>query len=127
MQASTTSSRNRPTNRVVFEYPVHKNGETEFEEIPFIIGILANFSGMRKQSDQEAQTKRFIDVRPGSINELMKCIRPKLQIGFDNRLSPESGRTELICELEFESLQDLRVPSSSALGSLRFRNLHGQP
>src|SRR5215472_19266730 len=65
-------------NRVQFRYPVRKTNGTEFEEIPFVIAVIADLSGSR-QLDPKTQSARFVEVKPRGTDPLMTRIAPVLQ------------------------------------------------
>jgi type VI secretion system protein ImpC len=112
MQANRTTLRS--ASRVVFDYPVPNNGRTDFQEIPFIIGILANFSGTRESSSQRRRAVRFVDVLPGSLDPVLESVKPALRLSVANHLSAEPSAPPLNLELKFDALQDFEPQSITA-------------
>jgi type VI secretion system protein ImpC len=88
--------------RTVFDFTVQKKGGVAAEEIPFIVVVLANISGMKFRANRKV---RAVDLRSDNLGQVLKAIRPIVRLQL-----PMPGRTEgtaaVPLELTFESLHD---------------------
>src|SRR5580700_6160815 len=96
---------NRSNKRIVFDHLVTRGGKTDSEEIPFIIGVLADFSGTGV-SERPKRNANFLDVGHDGLAGVFRAARPSLEVCVPNRLSQESTATALTLQLTFGSLED---------------------
>jgi len=96
-------SRNRPP-RVQITYDVEVGGAIETKELPFVMGVLGDFSGQPKDPLPKVKERKFINVDRDNFNEVLKGMGPRLQIQVDNRLKDDG--TQLGVELQFKKLED---------------------
>ena len=96
-------SRNRPP-RVQITYDVEVGGAIETKELPFVMGVLGDFSGQPKEPLPKVKERKFINIDRDNFNEVLKGMSPRLQIQVDNRLKDDG--TQLGVELQFKKLED---------------------
>jgi type VI secretion system protein ImpB len=96
-------SRNRPP-RVQITYDVEVGGAIETKELPFVMGVLGDFSGQPKEPLPKVKERKFINVDRDNFNEVLKGMSPRLQVQVDNRLKDDGS--QLGVELQFKKLED---------------------
>ncbi len=103
--------RDRPP-RVHIHYKVEKGNAIELKELPFVVGILADLSGQRREPLAELSKRNPVDVLGGDIDKLMKDAKPRVAFTVPNVLSDrEGGATELPVDIEFTKFADFSPTS----------------
>jgi type VI secretion system protein ImpB len=90
--------------RVHITYDVEVGDAIEKRELPFVVGVLADLSGMPEKSLPPIAKRKFVEIDRDNFNDVMKKIGPRLAFKVDNRLSEDD--TKLNVELRFESMDD---------------------
>ncbi|GAA5647404.1 MULTISPECIES: type VI secretion system contractile sheath small subunit [Vibrio] len=90
-------------NRVSITYDVETNGAVETKELPFVVGVIGDYSGHRE--DKEAIEERtFYSVDKDNFDTVMKRVGPKLNLKVDNVLADDDSQFE--ANLTFSSMKD---------------------
>src|SRR5204862_6917036 len=92
--------------RVQITYDVQVGDAIEKREIPFVVGVMADLSGMPEKPLPAISKRKFVSIDRDNVNDVMKKIGPRLAFKVDNRLSEDD--TTLNCELRFESVDDFQ-------------------
>jgi len=92
--------------RVQINYDVQVGDAIEKREIPFVVGVMADLSGMPEKPLPPISKRKFVSVDRDNINDVMKKIGPRLAFKVDNRLSEDD--TKMNCELRFENMDDFQ-------------------
>jgi type VI secretion system protein ImpB len=92
--------------RVQITYDVEKGDAIEKRDLPFVVGVLADLSGMPEKPLPPIAKRKFVAVDRDNINNVMKSIGPRLAFKVQNRLSEDD--TKLNVELRFESMDDFQ-------------------
>ena len=92
--------------RVQLTYDVEKGDAIEQKELPFVMGVLADFSGNPKEPLPKLRDRKFVNVDLDNFDEVMKGIAPRAAYRVKNELSPEGG--EFAVDMTFEKLEDFR-------------------
>jgi type VI secretion system protein ImpB len=90
--------------RVQITYDVEIGNAIEMKELPFIVGILADLSGMPAEPLPKMKERKFVEVDRDNINEVMSSITPRLALRVDNKLANDD--TFLNVELNFRNMDD---------------------
>ena len=93
---------NRP--RVHITYDVETNGALEKVELPFVVGVMADLSGQRKEPLPMMKERKFVPIDRDNFNEVLAKAAPRLALKAQNRLTDED--TKLAVELNFKHLDD---------------------
>ncbi|WP_330925353.1 type VI secretion system contractile sheath small subunit [Candidatus Sororendozoicomonas aggregata] len=117
------SQHNRITkNRVSITYDVETNGAIEKRELPFVAGVIGDFSGSKPvEKRMPVEERKFVDVNKDNFSQVMRVIGPELSLRVPNKIDEES-ETELSVELSFTSMKDFE-PENIAQQVLPLRNL----
>ena len=98
-------ARNRAP-RVQIEYDVELYGAEKKIQLPFVMGVLADFSGNPKEPLPKLRDRKFVNVDLDNFDEVMKGIAPRATYRVKNELSPEGG--EFAVDMTFDKLEDFR-------------------
>jgi type VI secretion system protein ImpB len=100
-----TLGRVRPP-RVNITYDVEVGGAIEKKELPFVMGVLGDFSGQPVEPLEKLKDRKFVEVTPDNFDQVLSSMKPHLAFTVDNKLSDEGGK--IAVDLSFESLEDFQ-------------------
>jgi type VI secretion system protein ImpB len=92
--------------RVQITYDVQVGDAIEKKELPFVVGVMADLSGMPDKPLPPIAKRKFVAIDRDNVNDVMKKIGPRLAFKVPNRLSEDD--TKLNVELRFESMDDFQ-------------------
>jgi type VI secretion system protein ImpB len=92
--------------RVHIKYEVETGGAIEMKELPFVMGILGDFTGHPAEPLAKLKDRKFIEVTPDNFDDVLKSMKPHLSYTVDNLLSDDADAGKLAVDLKFESLDD---------------------
>src|SRR3974377_1505442 len=78
--------------RVHITYDVETGGAIEKREIPFVVGVLADLSGLAANSLPKLKDRKFIEVDKDNFDQVLEKQKPQLGFKVDNKLSSNGGR-----------------------------------
>lgn len=91
--------------RVHITYDVHVGDSIVEKEIPYVVGVLANLSGMPKNELPPISERQFVNIDRDNINSVLKKSNPRLLLEVKNTLD-KSATDPLSVEILFNSLED---------------------
>ncbi|SRR5690625_45527 len=94
--------------RVQITYDVEVGDAIEQKELPFVVGVLGDFSGNPEKPLPRLRDRKFVNVDPDDFDDVMKGMTPRAAYKVKNTLT---GEGELGVELEFESMDDFTPES----------------
>ncbi len=92
--------------RVHISYDVETGGAIEMKELPFVMGVLGDFTGNPAEPLAKLKDRKFVEVTPDNFDDVLKSMKPHLQFTVDNLLSEDPEAGKLGVDLKFESLDD---------------------
>jgi type VI secretion system protein ImpB len=92
--------------RVHITYDVEVGDAIQLKEIPFVMGVLGDFSGQPADPLPRLRERKFVEVTPDNFDDVLKSMMPRLQFKVENKLSDEADAGKIGVELKFESLED---------------------
>lgn len=92
--------------RVNISYEVELGGAIEMKELPFVMGVLGDFTGHPTEPLPRLKDRKFTEVTPDNFDEVLKNMKPHLQFKVDNVLSDDPEAGKLGVDIKFESLDD---------------------
>lgn len=92
--------------RVQLTYDVEKGDAIEQKEIPFVVGVLGDFSGQPDQPLPKLKDRKFVNVDLDNFDEVISGMAPRAAYRVPNKLSGDGG--EFSVELKFNSIDDFR-------------------
>jgi type VI secretion system protein ImpB len=90
--------------RVHITYDVQVGDAIEKRDLPFVVGVLADLSGMPEKPLPPVAQRKFVQIDRDNINEVMAKIGPRLAFKVPNRLTEDD--TKLNVELRFQNMDD---------------------
>src|SRR5262245_24527715 len=92
--------------RVHIKYEVEDLGMPIKIDLPFVVGIMADLSGQRKEPlpDFTDPKRKFAEVDRDNFNDILKGAAPRLTYTVENKLSEAGGK--LPVELNFKHIDD---------------------
>jgi len=90
--------------RVHITYDVDIGDALEKKELPFVVGVLGDFSGNPLEPLPKLKDRKFVYIDRDNFNGVLKGIKPRLTYRVDNTLAKNG--TQLGVELNFNSLED---------------------
>lgn len=90
--------------RVQLTYDVEIGDAIEKKELPFVAGVIGDFSGQPAEPLPKLKERKFVNVDKDNFDDVLKGMKPRLQIQAENRL--EDNGSKLGVELNFKSLDD---------------------
>lgn len=92
--------------RVHIKYDVETGGAIEMKELPFVMGVLGDLTGMPAEPLAKLKERKFVEITPDNFDDVLKSMKPHLQFKVDNVLSDEPDAGKIGVDLKFESLDD---------------------
>jgi type VI secretion system protein ImpB len=92
--------------RVHITYDVQVGDAIEKRDLPFVVGVLADLSGMPEKPLPPIMKRNFIQIDRDNVNDVMKKIGPRLAFKVQNRLTEDD--TKLNVDLHFGSMDDFQ-------------------
>jgi len=97
--------------RVQLTYDVEIGDAIEKKEIPFVAGVLGDFTGKQDPNKplEKLKDRQFVNVDLDNFDDVMKGMAPRASYRVKNKLSGEGG--EFAVNLEFSQIDDFRPES----------------
>lgn len=94
--------------RVQLTYDVEIGDAIEQKEIPFVVGVLGDFTGQQDPDKPlpKLKDRKFVNVDMDNFDEVMKGMAPKATYRVKNKLSADGG--EFAVNLAFDKIDDFR-------------------
>jgi len=109
-------------------------------ELPFVVGVLGDFSGQPAAPLAQVRDRSFVEVNPDNFDSVLKAMKPRLLMRVDNKLDKSNPDSKIGVELNFSELEDFephrvaeQVPELKKLVDLRTKlsdlkgSLQGNP
>ena len=90
--------------RVHITYDVETEGAMVLKELPFVVGVLGDFSGDPTEALKPLKDRKFIQIDRDNFNDVMSAIGPRVAVRAPNRLQKDGD--PLNVELRFRHIDD---------------------
>lgn len=90
--------------RVHITYDVETEGAVVQKELPFVLGVVGDFSGNPTEPLKPLKDRKFIQIDRDNFNDVMKRMTPGLNMRVENTLKGDNS--EMAVSLKFTSLED---------------------
>lgn len=90
--------------RVHITYDVETNGAVQEKELPFVMGVMGDYSGDNTENKKALKDRKFSQIDRDNFNEVMNNIAPQVNMKVENTL--ESDGSEMSVNLEFNNMED---------------------
>lgn len=92
--------------RIQISYEVETGGAIEMKELPFLMGVLGDFSGQPTEPLPRLKDRKFVEVTPDNFDEVLASMKPHLSFTVENKLSEDADAPKLAVDLNFRSMDD---------------------
>ncbi len=92
--------------RVQITYDVEIGDAIEVKELPFVMGVLGDFTGQPTEPLPRVKDRKFVEINPDNFDAVLESMRPHLSFTVENKLSEDPNAGNLGVDLHFKSLQD---------------------
>ncbi len=92
--------------RVHITYDVEVGGAIELKELPFVVGVLGDFTGQPEQPLPKLKERKFVEVNPDNFDTVLEGMKPHLNFSVENKLSEDADAPKLKVDLHFKSMDD---------------------
>jgi type VI secretion system protein ImpB len=90
--------------RVHITYEVETEGAVVIKELPFVVGVMGDFSGDPTKPLKPLRERKFVQIDRDNINDVMARMTPGLNLKVDNTLKDDGSQMSV--ELKFKSMED---------------------
>jgi type VI secretion system protein ImpB len=106
--------------RVHVTYDVEVGDAIELKELPFVMGVLGDFTGQPVEPLARLRDRKFVEVNPDNFDSVLEGMKPHLSFAVENKLSEDANAPQLKVDLHFKSMDDF-APENVArqVGPLR--------
>ena len=95
--------------RVHITYEVETEGAAVEKELPFVVGVLGDFSGDPTQPLKPMKDRKFVQIDRDNFNDVMRRMTPGLEMKVDNTLKDDGS--QMAVSLKFNSMDDFEPAS----------------
>ena len=92
--------------RVQITYDVEIGGAIEIKELPFVVGVLGDFTGQPEQPLPRLKDRKFVEVNPDNFDTVLEGMKPHLSFAVENKLSDDPNAPQLKVDLHFKKMED---------------------
>jgi len=92
--------------RVHITYDVETGGAIEKKELPFVMGVFGDFTGMPEEPLPRLKDRKFVELNPDNFDSVLAAMKPHLAFSVENKISDDPDAGQLRVDLRFRSLDD---------------------
>ena len=105
MSASIHDKLNRVRKpRVHITYDVETEGAQIQRELPFVVGVMGDFSGDPTAPLKPMADRKFTQIDRDNFNDVMASMTPGLKLKVDNTLAGDGS--QMAVDLKFNKIED---------------------
>lgn len=90
--------------RVHITYDLETNGAIVEKEIPFVMGVMGDYSGDNADNKKALKERKFSQIDRDNFNDIMSKVNPQLRMKVENML--EGDGSEMSVNLDFKNMED---------------------
>lgn len=90
--------------RVHITYDLETNGSIVEKEIPFVMGVMGDYSGDNSEGKKTLKDRKFSQIDRDNFNDIMTKVNPQLRMKVANLL--ENDGSEISANLDFKTMED---------------------
>lgn len=92
--------------RVQITYDVEVGDAIEVKELPFVMGVMGDFTGQPTEPLARLKDRKFVEVNPDNFDTVLASMKPHLAYSVENKLSEDPDAGNLKVDLNFKSMDD---------------------
>ena len=90
--------------RVHITYEVETEGAAVVRELPFVVGVMGDFSGNPSEPLKPLKDRKFVQIDRDNFNDVMARMTPGAKFKVDNTLANDGS--QIAVDLKFKSMDD---------------------
>lgn len=90
--------------RVQITYDVEIGGAIELKELPFVVGVLGDFSGQPEQPLPKMKDRKITEIDRDNFDQVLSGMAPRVATSVENKLAGDGSKMSV--DLKFNSLDD---------------------
>jgi type VI secretion system protein ImpB len=91
--------------RVQIKYEVEIGDALELKELPFVVGVLGDYSGKPDEQLPPVKDRRFVNIDRDNFNDVLREMKPRLAFRVEDKITGNTDQ-KLNVELRFNSIDD---------------------
>jgi len=91
--------------RVRIDYKVETEGAEPILELPFVVGVMADLSGMPKDANKPLKQRKFTPIDRDNFDDVLAKAAPRVAFRVPNKVG-DNPEELLNVELKFKKLED---------------------
>jgi type VI secretion system protein ImpB len=92
--------------RVHITYDVETGGAIEKKELPFVMGVFGDYTGMPEEPLARVKDRKFVEVSMDNFDNVLAAMKPHLAFSVENKLSEDAEAGQIKVDLHFKSIDD---------------------
>lgn len=92
--------------RVQITYDVEVGDAIEVKELPFVMGVMGDFTGQPVDPLPRLKDRKFVEVNPDNFDAVLESMKPHLSFSVENKLAEDPNAGNLKVDLHFKSMDD---------------------
>src|ERR1700722_9723657 len=92
--------------RVHITYDVETGGAIEKKELPFVMGVFGDYTGMAEEALPRVKDRKFVEINPDNFDNVLAAMKPHLAFSVENKLSEDAEAGQIKVDLRFRSMDD---------------------
>ncbi len=92
--------------RVHITYDVEVGDAIELKELPFVMGVLGDFTGQPEAPLPRLRDRKFVEVNPDNFDSVLEGMKPHLAFSVENKLAEDANAPQLKVDLHFKTMDD---------------------
>jgi type VI secretion system protein ImpB len=92
--------------RVHITYDVETGGAIEKKELPFVMGVFGDYTGMAEEPLPRVKDRKFVEVSMDNFDNVLAAMKPHLAFSVENKLSEDAEAGQIKVDLRFKSMDD---------------------
>jgi type VI secretion system protein ImpB len=92
--------------RVHVTYDVEVGDAIEIKELPFVLGVLGDFTGQPTEPLARLRDRKFVEVTPDNFDSVLAGMKPHLGFKVENKLTDDPETGFIGVDLNFKSMDD---------------------
>ena len=105
--------------RVHITYDVETEGAEVLRELPFVVGVLGDFSGNPTEPLQPLKDRKFIQIDRDNFNDVMARMTPGLNLKVENTLKGDGSEMAVHAEVQLDRRLRARPRRRAGAGAAR--------
>lgn len=90
--------------RVHLTYEVETGGAAVQRELPFVVGVMGDFSGNPTTPLKSLKDRKFVQIDRDNFDSVMASMTPELHFKVDNKLTGDGS--QMAVDLKFNAMKD---------------------